>query len=140
MIVLLFFAKCIAGNFATTFNKPNLLMNVMSRLEILERKSENYDILLQENEMQKQLISELILRVKNLEERVECTNKEDIQNFRELSFRANESHHGGEYIGKEKLLQIIQMSKAKSYEKHNATAMLENHIKTRSGKYTAKRF
>ena len=53
MIVLVLLATCIVGNFATIFDSSNLLMKMMSRLEILEKKSEKYDVLLQENELLK---------------------------------------------------------------------------------------
>ena len=36
MIVLVLLATCIVGNFATIFDSSNLLMKMMSRLEILE--------------------------------------------------------------------------------------------------------
>ena len=85
--------------------------------------------------MLKKLIFELMLRVQNLKERRECKNKEEIQTCRELSPRGNESKHSGEYVGKGKMLQIIQMSEGNPNEKHKGIAMLENHIKTRRGKY-----
>ena len=66
-------------------------MKMMSRLEILERKSEKYDVLLQENELLKKLISELSTKVHNLEECKGFKNKEEIQNFQKLSSKVNAS-------------------------------------------------
>ena len=43
MIVLVLFATCIVEDF-TIFDSFNLLLKMMSRLEILERKSEKYDV------------------------------------------------------------------------------------------------
>ena len=76
MIVLVLLATCIVGNFATMFDSSNLLMKMMSLLEILERKSEKYDVLLQENELLKKLISELTTKVHNLEECKGYKNKD----------------------------------------------------------------
>ena len=91
MIVLVLLATCIVGNFATIFDCSNLLLKIMSRLEILKRKSEKYGVLLQENELLKKLISELTTKVHNLEECKGYKNKEEIQNFQKLSSKVNAS-------------------------------------------------
>ena len=71
------------GNLVVSNDCHDLLNTVMSRLEILERKSENHDQLLKENEELKKIvkdnqaqISELMMTIRNLKLFVYETRKD----------------------------------------------------------------
>ena len=83
ILLLLFFSTGIVGNMAVSYDCHDLLNTVMSRLEILERKSENHDQLLTENEELKKIvkdnqaqISELMMTIRNLKLFVYETRKD----------------------------------------------------------------
>ena len=134
IIVLVWLATCIVGNFATIFDSSNLLLKMMSRLEILERKSEKYDGLLQENELLKKLISELSTKVHNLEERKGFKDKEEIHNFEKLSSKVNASQSSKGSVGNENLMQIMPMTEAKQSDGTKDNVMLVSHINKRIGR------
>ena len=80
---MLFFAKGIVYNLAQSFDCHDLRNTVMSRLDILERKSEHHDQLLKENEELKKIvkdnqaqISELMMTIRNLKLNVYETRKD----------------------------------------------------------------
>ena len=134
MIVLFLLATCIVGNFATIFDSSNLLMKMMSRLEILQRKSDIYDVLLQENELLKKLISELTTKVHNLEECKGYKNKEEIHNIQWLSSKGNASQSSKGSVGNENLMQIMPMTEAKQSDGTKDNVMLVSHINKRIGR------
>ena len=83
ILLLLFFLTGIVGNLAMSDDCHDLLNTVMSSLDILERKSENHDQLLKENEELKKIvkdnqaqISELMMTIRNLKLFVYETRKD----------------------------------------------------------------
>ena len=83
ILVLVIFATGIVDNLAESFDCHDLRNTVMSRLDILERKSENQYQLLKENEELKKIvkynqaqISELMMTIRNLKLFVYETRKD----------------------------------------------------------------
>ena len=134
IIVLVWLATCIVGNFATIFDSSNLLLKMMSRLEILERKSEKYDGLLQENELLKKLISELSTKVHNLEECKGFKDKEEINNFEKLSSKVNVRQSSKGSVENENLMQSMPMTVAKQSNGTKDNVKLVSHINKRIGR------
>ena len=90
--LLLFFATGVVDILVMSFHCHDLLKTVMSRLDTLERKSQNQDQLLKENEELKKIvkgnqaqISELMMTIRNLKVYVYETRKEDVHFQNEIS-------------------------------------------------------
>ena len=82
-LLLVVFATSIVDNLAQSFYCHNLLNTVMSRLDILERKSEHHDQFLRENDELKKMVKgnqaqilELMITIRNLELYVYETRKD----------------------------------------------------------------
>ena len=104
-------------------------MKMMSRLEVLETKSEKkYDVLLQENELLKELISELSNKVHNLEECKGYNNIEEMKNFQKLLSKENVSQTSKGSVRNEHLIQIMPMTEAKQNDGTRDNVMLSRHI------------
>ena len=83
ILLLVIFATGIVDNLAESFDCHDLLNTVMSRLDILERKSEHHDQLLKENEELKKIVKdnqvqilELMMTIRNLKLNVYETRKD----------------------------------------------------------------
>ena len=92
ILLLLFFATCVVDTLAVSFECHDLLKTVTSSLDSWERKSQNLDQFLKENEELRKIvkgnqaqISELMMTIRNLKVHVYETRKEDVHFQNEIS-------------------------------------------------------